>query len=147
MRALEQLALPASAIELEIAEHVLLGHADFMRDHLNALLASGFSILCGELGRNHSSLAQWRDTPMTGLRIDETLTRQPQARESGVVIEALLMIASTCGLCTIATGVQDADAAAVLSLLGVQRLQGRHFGEPMDCRDFERLLERDRHAP
>jgi EAL domain-containing protein (putative c-di-GMP-specific phosphodiesterase class I) len=122
-----------------------MGNAGFMMGRLKELRASGFSILIDKPGSGHSIVSHWLNTPSTGVRIDENLTRRPQVRECAVLIEAILMIASVCGLRTLACGVQDADAAAVLGLLGVHRLQGSYFGPAMDRECFAQRLSTDCH--
>jgi EAL domain-containing protein (putative c-di-GMP-specific phosphodiesterase class I) len=145
-RWLEQLQIPASCIELGISERVAMNDADFMIGCLTALRQSGFSIVIDKLGSGYSTVSQWLDTPSTGIRIDEALTRRAQARTGAALIEVILKLASFHGLRTIAAGVQDADAAAVLSLLGVHRLQGNYFGQPMDCQSFTHRLSGQSHA-
>jgi EAL domain-containing protein (putative c-di-GMP-specific phosphodiesterase class I) len=56
-------------------------------------------------------------------------------------------VAHTSNLQTLAADVEDAETAALLTLLGVQRLQGNYFGEPMDSQGLEKLLAQDNHAP
>jgi EAL domain-containing protein (putative c-di-GMP-specific phosphodiesterase class I) len=146
MRWMEQLQIPASCIELGISERVAMDDAGFMMGCLTALRQSGFSIVIDKLGSGYSTVSQWRDTPSTGIRIDEALTRRAQARTGAALIEAILKLASAHGFRTIAAGVQDADAAAVLSLLGVHRQQGNYFGPAMDCQSFTRQLSDDCHV-
>jgi EAL domain-containing protein (putative c-di-GMP-specific phosphodiesterase class I) len=140
MGLLEQLQIPACCIELEISERVAMGNTSFMVECLSKLRKCGFSIVIDKLGSGYSTVSQWLDTPSTGIRIDEALTRRAQAKGGAALIEAILKIASICGLRTIAAGVQDADAAAVLALLGVERLQGEYFGHAMDCQTFKQRL-------
>ena len=146
LRSLEELQIPASCIELEIVERVAMGDASFMIGRLTALRQSGFSIVIDKLGSGYSTVSQLLDMPSTGLRIDEALTRRAQARGGAALIEAILRIALVRGLRTIAAGVQDADAAAVLSLLGVNRLQGNFFGSAVDCHDFMQQLSSESHV-
>jgi EAL domain-containing protein (putative c-di-GMP-specific phosphodiesterase class I) len=140
MRSLEKLQIPASCIELEISERVAMGNASFMMGCLTALRKCGFSIVIDKLGSGYSTVSQWLDTPSTDIRIDEALTRRAQDEGGAALIESILKIASVRGLRTIAAGVQDADAAAVLALLGVHRLQGSYFGPAMDCHTFTQRL-------
>ena len=140
---LEQLQLPASCIELEISERVAMGDAGFMVACLTELRKCGFAIVIDKLGSGYSTVSQWLDTPSTGIRIDEALTRRAQGKGGAALIEAILKIASVRGLRTIAAGVQDANAAAVLTLLGVHRLQGDYFGSVMDCHAFTQRLRGD----
>jgi EAL domain-containing protein (putative c-di-GMP-specific phosphodiesterase class I) len=140
IRSLQLLRIPPSCIELEISERFVVASTDFMNGSLAALSQSGFSIFMNKLGSDYLSLSHWVNLPLTGIRIDDDLTRRPQASAEAKLVEAILRIASVRGLRTTACGVHDADAAAELSLLGVHRLQGDFFGPAMDCQRFAQGL-------
>jgi EAL domain-containing protein (putative c-di-GMP-specific phosphodiesterase class I) len=114
---------------------------------MRELRDAGFGVMIGELGSGHATFSQVLGRPATGIRIDAALTRRVQGKVGAELIEAIVKLAQACNLQTTACGVDDAETAAVLTLLGVQRLQGPYFGEPMECRAFEKILEQDRHAP
>jgi EAL domain-containing protein (putative c-di-GMP-specific phosphodiesterase class I) len=134
----EQLKMPASRIELEISEHDAVCNDGYMIERLTALRQVGFSIVIDSLGSDYSAISHLLYKPSTGIRIDEALTRRAQPKVSTALIEALLKVASVRDLHTIAASVQDADTAAMLTLLGVHHLQGNYFGLPVD---FERFAE------
>jgi EAL domain-containing protein (putative c-di-GMP-specific phosphodiesterase class I) len=140
MRRLALLKLPTSCIELEISEHDAVGDAGLMIGRLTTLRQAGFSIVIDNLGNDYFAISHLLYAPSTGIRIDEALTRQAQNRVSTALIEAILKIASVRALHTIAAGVQDADTAAVMALLGVHRLQGDYFGLPLDGEGFTQRL-------
>jgi EAL domain-containing protein (putative c-di-GMP-specific phosphodiesterase class I) len=146
LRGLEHLKLPASCIELEISERDAVGRDGYMIERLTTLRQAGFSIVIDNLGSDYSAISHLLYKPSTGIRIDEALTRRAQTNVSTALIEAILKIASVRDLHTIAAGVQDADTAAILTLLGVHRLQGNYFGLPLDCESFAEGLRGDSHA-
>ena len=144
---LQQLGLPLSCIDLEIAESVAADDGTTTDRRMAELREAGFGVMIGELGSGHSTFAQLLDKPATGVRIDAALTRRVRSKVGTELIEAIVKLAQVCNFQTTATGVEDAEVAALLTLLGVQRLQGRYFGEPLERDDFERVLEQDRYAP
>jgi EAL domain-containing protein (putative c-di-GMP-specific phosphodiesterase class I) len=139
-RTLDQHQIAASRIELKISERIVMRQPDCMIGCLTALRQYGFSIVLDKLGCGYSTFSRWLDIPLSGIRIDESLTRRAQSRGDSEIVEAIFKIASIRGLHTIGAGVHDAEAAAVLTLLGVQRLQGHHFGAAMDCQSFIQRL-------
>jgi EAL domain-containing protein (putative c-di-GMP-specific phosphodiesterase class I) len=145
-RVLAQLKMPASCIELEISEHDAVGNDGCMIERLTTLRQAGFSIVIDSLGSDYSAISHLLYKPSTGIRIDEALTRRAQTKVSTALIEAILKIASVRDLHTIAAGVQDADTAAILTLLGVHRLQGNYFGLPLDHESFAESLRGGGHV-
>ncbi len=144
---LKQLGMPLSCIDLEIAESVAADDGATTDQRMSALREAGFGVMIGELGSGHFTFTQLLDKPATGIRIDAALTRRVRGKVGTELIEAIVKLAQVCNLQTTATGVEDAEAAALLTLLGVQRLQGRYFGEPLERDAFERVLDQDRYAP
>lgn len=143
---LNLLGIPLSCIDLEIAENVAAEEGSSTHQRMGELRAAGFGVMIGELGSGHSTFSQLLGKPATGIRIDAALTRRVQGKVGAELIETIVMLAQACNLQTTATGVEDAETAALVTLLGVQRLQGRYFGRPMELGAFERVLEQDRYA-
>jgi EAL domain-containing protein (putative c-di-GMP-specific phosphodiesterase class I) len=141
MRTLDELQIATSCIKLEISERIVVGEGDFMVGCLTELRHAGFSIVLDKLGSGYMNFSRWLDIPVTVIRIDEALALRAQSSEGAALIGALLKMASIRGLHTIAGGVESADAAAVLALLGVHRLQGSHFGPAMNCHRFMQQLD------
>ncbi len=140
LRWMEHLKMPASCVELEISERDAVGKDGNMIERLTTLRQAGFSIVIDNLGSDHSAISHLLYAPLTGIRIDEALTRRAETKVSTALIEAILKIASVRDLHTIAAGVEDADTAAILTLLGVHRLQGNYFGLPLDYESFAESL-------
>jgi EAL domain-containing protein (putative c-di-GMP-specific phosphodiesterase class I) len=120
-----------------------MDEADFMMGCLAGLREFGFGIVLDKIGSSYSTFSRWLKIPLTGIRIDEALTLRAQFRADAALIEALFKIASIRGLDTTAAGVHHAEASAVLTLLGVHRLQGEYFGPTLDCQSFMQRLSDD----
>lgn len=79
---------------------------------------------------------------MNKLKIDQSfvreLTRNP---EDLAIVRAVIQIASSLGLQTIAEGVETEDAAALLLELGCTQAQGYWFARPMAPEAFVRWYE------
>jgi EAL domain-containing protein (putative c-di-GMP-specific phosphodiesterase class I) len=137
---LNRLGIPLSCIELEIAEKIAMKAGHAATERLAALQDAGFGVVIGEFGSGNSTFSQLSGTTSTGIRIDAALTRRVQGKVGADLIETIVKVAHANNLRTIAAGVEDAETAALLALLGVQRLQGQHFGLPMDCQSFTQRL-------
>jgi EAL domain-containing protein (putative c-di-GMP-specific phosphodiesterase class I) len=144
---LNRLGIARSCINLEIAEKVAIEGGQAAIGRLTALREAGFGVMIGEFGSGNATFSQLLGNPSTGIRIDASLTRRVQGKVGAELIEAIVKVAHASNLQTIAAGVEDAETAALLALLGVHRLQGRYFGEAMDRQAFENVLAQYRHAP
>jgi EAL domain-containing protein (putative c-di-GMP-specific phosphodiesterase class I) len=137
---LRRLGIPLSCMDLEIAEDVAMEDSLSALERLTALREAGFGVVIGEFGSGIFPFSQLIGKPSTGIRIDASLTRRVQGKQGVDLVEAIVKVAQVSNLTTIAAGVEDAETAAIMTLLGVHRLQGRHIGEPVDRQGFEKLL-------
>jgi len=144
---LSRLDIALSCIDLEIAESIAMEDVSATARRIAELREAGFGIVIGDIGSGHSTFSQLLGLSATGIRIDASLTRRVQGKVGAQLVEAIVKLAQVSKLNTIAAGVEDAETAATLTLLGVHCLQGRYFGEPVDSQSFEKILAQDDHAP
>jgi diguanylate cyclase (GGDEF)-like protein len=137
---LDRLAIPVSVVDLEITESVAMEDAEHTTKRLAELTQAGFGIAIDDFGTGYSSLSQLHDMPASKIKIDISFVRRAHGEQGGQLIQAIVKIASAFKLLTVAEGVEDADTAATLRDFGVSKLQGYHFGKPMNAESFERYL-------
>jgi EAL domain-containing protein (putative c-di-GMP-specific phosphodiesterase class I) len=134
---LQGLHIPVSCIDLEVAERSSTDDAEQLIGHMSELRAAGFGIVIGHYGGGASTFSQLLWEPLTDIKINAYMARRVQTQEGASLIEAIVKIASVRHLHTVAAGVENAEMAAMLTLLGVDRLEGVYFGKPMDRQLFE----------
>jgi diguanylate cyclase (GGDEF)-like protein/PAS domain S-box-containing protein len=137
---LDRLAIPVSVVDLEITESVAMEDAEHTTKRLAELTQAGFGIAIDDFGTGYSSLSQLHDMPASKIKIDISFVRRAHGEQGGQLIQAIVKIASAFKLLTVAEGVEDAETAATLREFGVDKLQGFHFGKPMNAESFERYL-------
>ena len=137
---LEILSIPVSLIDLEITESVAMDEAEHTTKRLLELTASGFGIAIDDFGTGYSSLSQLHDMPASKLKIDISFVRRADTEQGAQLVQAIVKIAKAFGLTTVAEGVEDQASADRMLNLGVDLLQGYHFGKPMSAQDFEAYL-------
>ncbi len=138
---LHRLNVPVSSIDLEITESVAMEDAEHTTKRLQELTEAGFSIAIDDFGTGYSSLSQLHDMPATRAKIDISFVRRVHTEQGMQLIQAIIKIATAFGLKTVAEGVEDAETAATLERLGVDMLQGYHFGKPASADLFQRTLQ------
>jgi len=127
-------------IMLEITESVAMSEVEFAMERLRMLHEVGFKLGVDDFGVGYSSLSQLHEMPVDEIKIDISFTRRVQEPQGARLIQAIVGMAQALDIETVAEGVEDADTAATLTELGVNRLQGYYFGKPMPESVFEDWL-------
>jgi diguanylate cyclase len=122
-------------IELEITESVAMLEADFISRMLDQIKALGISIALDDFGTGFSSLSYLRRLNIDRLKIDRSfisgITSGGRAQR---IPELVMQLGQTLGLAVIAEGVEVAEQAAALSLIGCNEAQGYLYARPMESR-------------
>ncbi|HSI57497.1 MAG TPA: EAL domain-containing protein [Ideonella sp.] len=137
--ALDAAALPGSALEIEITESALVETQDHVLDKLAQLRALGLGIAIDDFGTGYSSLAYLASFPVTTLKVDRSFVRQIDSELGpGSLASAIVSLAHSMGLETVAEGVETAAQWSVLRETGCERVQGFLFSPAVP---FEQLAE------
>ena len=127
---LERHNLPASRLVLEVTESALLDRRVDGGD-LRRLDALGVRIALDDFGTGYSSLTHLRDLPVKVLKLDRSfisnLGREPGAT---AIVRAVVELARSLGLHTVAEGVETEEQAELLQSFGCDSAQGYLFGRP-----------------
>ncbi len=130
-RALARHQLPASALCLEITESVLIDNLTSVSAQLTALRARGVRILVDDFGTGYSSLAYLRHLPVNGVKIDRSFIEHIEdGGADASLVAAIVAMADSMGLSTIAEGVEHVAQAQRLRELGCGEAQGYLFAGP-----------------
>jgi diguanylate cyclase (GGDEF)-like protein len=139
--ALDRSGLEPGTLGLEITESVLLKDASLPRSTLEAVRALGVRVLLDDFGTGYSSLSRLKGIPVDAIKVDRSFVDGLGAEEDDTaIVSAIVDIADSLGLGTIAEGVETPDQLEALHGLGCQGAQGYLFAEPMCAAEFEALL-------
>lgn len=131
-QALQDAHLPASALELELTESSLIADTAQVLQTLESLKRLGIKLSIDDFGTGYSSLAYLRRLPVDTLKIDQSFVREMAASADGcAIVEAIIQMARSLGLETLAEGVEDAGTASQLMRLGCHLAQGYYFARPL----------------
>ncbi|ADV66676.1 diguanylate cyclase/phosphodiesterase with extracellular sensor [Deinococcus maricopensis DSM 21211] len=129
--ALHGAGLPASALELEVTESLLMRDMAATSAHLRDLAALGVRVAVDDFGTGYSSLSYLHQLPIHALKVDQSfvrdLARTPQARG---IVDTVITLARRLGLESVAEGVETPEQAALLRDLGATFAQGYLFARP-----------------
>lgn len=124
--------LDPRTIMFEITESVALMDVEHASNRVRDLADAGFRIAIDDFGTGYSSLSQLHELTAHELKIDISFVRRVHEPSGLALVKAILQIARTIGLETIAEGVEDEAAADRLRALGVDRMQGYLFARPLE---------------
>lgn len=130
---LDRFGVPPAALEIEITETVMMRRLDAAEAAaIEALRARGLRLLLDDFGTGYSSLSYLQRFPLDGLKIDRSfVSRLPDARDACAIVEAIVGLARSLSIVSIAEGVETETQAAWLRRAGCAELQGYLLGRPM----------------
>ncbi|MGY1828484.1 putative bifunctional diguanylate cyclase/phosphodiesterase [Blastococcus sp. SYSU DS0541] len=128
--ALGRHGLDASRISVEITESALMKDPDSAREVLQQLRDLGVELAIDDFGTGYSSLAYLRHLPVDCLKVDRSFVAE-LAHGHGEIASAVIALAGSLDLSTVAEGVETAEQADELRRLGATHLQGFGLSRPM----------------
>jgi diguanylate cyclase (GGDEF)-like protein/PAS domain S-box-containing protein len=130
--ALADSGLPASCLELELTETLLMENNHYSQETLAALKRLGVTIALDDFGVGYSSLSYLKQFTLDTLKVDRAFTSEMLgSSESEAIVRATFDISRALKLRTVAEGVETRAQANFLAELGCDVLQGYHFAKPM----------------
>jgi diguanylate cyclase (GGDEF)-like protein/PAS domain S-box-containing protein len=131
--------VPATALDLEVTEGVLLDDDERTVAMLETLRALGVGLVMDDFGTGYASLRYLRDHPFTALKIDRDFVRDVHcdARHRQLVTSAL-QLGRSLAMKVVAEGVETGDELGVLAEEGCALAQGYLFSPAVPA---ERIAE------
>jgi EAL domain-containing protein (putative c-di-GMP-specific phosphodiesterase class I) len=138
--ALAASGLPASRLELEITETVLIRDDAAALATLHQLRAIGVRIALDDFGTGYSSLSYLQRFPFDKIKIDRCFVNEiAEADGSSSIVQAVVNIAKARNMTTTAEGVETEQQKQLLHSLGCTEMQGFLFSPPRPADDIRRL--------
>ncbi len=139
--ALESSGTSAEQIELEITESVLYANPQRTRELLTGLQALGTDLAMDDFGTGYSNLAQLGSFRFKTLKLDRSfVSKIGQEPYAEAICAAVLSLAQSLRLRTVAEGIETEDQARFLSQYQCTLGQGFLFSRPMPVERLEMLL-------
>jgi diguanylate cyclase (GGDEF)-like protein len=132
VQALASSGLSPDRLELEITESLFLGNDAATLDSLERLRMLGVRLVLDDFGTGYSSFGYLARARFHKIKIDKSFVHAVSegSRQASAIVEAITALAHGLGLVITAEGVETAEQATLMRLIGCDLLQGYYFGRP-----------------
>jgi diguanylate cyclase (GGDEF)-like protein len=139
-RTLAMTGLPASRLELEITETVLMRDSSANMQTLRRLRDSGVRIALDDFGTGFSSLGYLQRFPFSKIKIDRAfISGLPESEESQAIVRSVIGLGKALGMRITAEGVETPEQLAWVRN-GCDEAQGYLLSRPVAATDVPRVL-------
>lgn len=140
-RTLQSRHLSASRLMLEITESAMLRLGDDIERTMQTLHTLGIEVAIDDFGTGYSSMAYLKLPAVAYLKIDRSfVTGLPGDSNDAAITEAMLAMAKSLGLTTIAEGIETEAQHDFLLRSGCMEGQGYLYSYPLRPEEVQRLL-------
>ncbi|UVO50247.1 EAL domain-containing protein [Sphingomonas sp. SUN019] len=145
-QALSSNRLSASRLELEVTESVFMREGTGAVKVLERILDMGVRLSLDDFGTGYSSLGYLSRTRFSSIKIDRSFVTAASkgGREAKAIICAVVALARSLGMATIAEGVETETELAMIRELGCSKIQGYYFGRPLPVEEARGLAQQHR---
>ena len=139
--AVDAAGLDPQSLILELTESVLLADTEPVARTLQELRSLGYRLALDDFGTGYSSLGHLRDFPVDIIKMDASFVSGiGRGIADGAILRAIIGLANTLGLMTIAEGIERQEQLAALNAMGCMAGQGFYFAKPLEYEEMDALL-------
>lgn len=137
----EKYQLPSQYLELEITESAYTEAPEQIITITRQLREAGFVILMDDFGTGYSSLNMLKDIQIDVLKLDMGFLKSSDySAKGGNILTAILKMAESLKMQTIAEGVETKEQVEFLKKIGCRYVQGFYYSKPLPVGEFEKLI-------
>ena len=124
-------------IQVELTESTLIEDSLLVQDAISGLKAIGASVAIDDFGTGYSSLAYLKRFRVDKLKIDRSFIADACSNEeSAAMTRAVISIAHSLNMRSIAEGVETPEQLAFIRQAGCNEVQGYFYSQPLSTADF-----------
>jgi diguanylate cyclase (GGDEF)-like protein/PAS domain S-box-containing protein len=139
--ALGKFDIDPALLELELTESLSMGDPVGSIALMQRLRAIGIKMAIDDFGTGYSNLSYLKRFPVDRLKIDKSFTSGLATNsEDHAIVTAVISLAHSLGLKSIAEGVETEDQVRLLIAEGCDEIQGYFFSKPLPEPDVREML-------
>ena len=140
-RIIDEAALPPQYLELELTESVAMANPLTAGMVMDELHERGVRMAIDDFGTGYSSLSYLKRFQVYKLKIDRSFVRDiTEDPDDRAIVCAIIGLAKSLGLKTIAEGVETEGQLAFLRENGCGEVQGYYYSKPLPADQFEAFV-------
>ena len=131
-------------ITLEITERAVVENIENVRETFTFLKnpCNALYIAIDDFGTGYSAFSYLKELPLDYLKIDISFVRDiTKTEKNKAIVSAMVNMAHSLGLRTIAEGVETQEQLEILKEIGCDMAQGYYFSRPLPEQEAEKLLK------
>ncbi len=133
--------IPASSIEIELTESLLINAAGVAQEQLRELRQLGVQLSIDDFGTGYSSLSYLHRLPVDGIKLDKSFVQSIDTDHlANRLVQAMIGVAQGLGLTVVAEGVETEGQRDALLEAGCSLMQGFLFAAPHPAVDMDAFL-------
>ncbi len=134
--------LPASKLEIEITESLLMQVAGHNESRLQKIRALGVTIALDDFGTGYSSLGYLQQFPIDVLKIDKSFIDLLEANQSSEeIVKTIISLGHALKMVVVAEGIENAAQSDMLQKSGCDLIQGYWISKPIGADNVCSWLE------
>ncbi len=142
--ALAKSGLEPQWLEVELTESLALNDIDYAVSQMNKLRELGVKLAMDDFGTGYSSLSYLQILPITLLKLDRSfITDIEHDNIAYEIVSAVIRIAKSKKIETIAEGIEDNVQESILRMAGCDYGQGFLYGKPMPPEKLQEFFEQN----
>ncbi len=135
-QALASTGLDPAYLELELTESILIKDTANILTAVHDLKALGLMLSIDDFGTGYSSLSYLKQFKVDKVKIDQSFVRDIATdANSAAIVNAIVQMARSLGLTTIAEGVEDEAMLEALRQRDCDEVQGYYYARPMPAKE------------
>jgi len=137
----QEARLPASCLEIEITEGMLMEQGGPVEEMLQEIAAAGHRIALDDFGTGFSSMARLKRLPVNTIKIDQAFVDGlHEGNDSEAIVTAIIAMSHALGKSVIAEGVETEEQEAILRRVGCDEVQGFLYAPALPAAEFASLV-------
>jgi len=142
---LEEAAMPADRLVLEITESAMMEDPDQARATLFHLSDMGIKLSIDDFGTGYSSLAYLKNLPVDEIKIDRSFVfDMDKDPDDAIIVKSTVDLGHTLGLGVVAEGVEQERHWELLRELECDYAQGYYMSRPVSAEDLTGWMKTSR---
>ncbi|MBL8289439.1 MAG: EAL domain-containing protein [Rubrivivax sp.] len=134
---LREYGIEPARLDIELTESMLMEDSEATRALLADFARIGVRIALDDFGTGHSSLSYLKRFNVNTLKVDRSfVSALPDSGEDRAIAQAVIVMARSLAMTTVAEGVETAAQLQALGEMGCDEVQGYLIGRPLPAGDF-----------